>query len=371
MVHSSPSQATSRRQLVGLGALVGAGAVLLPGTAAAAPAPAGATSPDPGLPVLPVGADWQQVLAKTPQVQLEPGATYTLSATTELPDGCLIQGNGATVTTAADTFGALRISGRSDVILHGIRFLGRAENPVNSAPVFDHVALRISRSTNVQVHGCDFENWRGAGVVLTGSTADDYFAYRTTVQANRFHRCYFGVSVADRAEYGLLSDNVFTQCRLAIWNSAGNWAVTGNLASVCYAAYYSIASTSPYGSLVQDNWGHGSLVGNTFNHCTSGGSGRWSAHLPFPVGGVTRDPGSGVVVEGLLPPTFSGNTLWYSDVSATNLTGTRWLLSGSTFSNLTIRCLGVAPVHLLGTQSNGVANKPVLVGNVNDLHPWP
>lgn len=45
----------------------------------------------------------------------------------------------------------------------------------------------------------------------------------------------------------------------------------------------------------------------------------------------------------------------------------RWLLSGCTFSNLTIRCTGTAPVHLVGTQANGAANLPALVGNVKDL----
>lgn len=91
----------------------------------------------------------------------------------------------------------------------------------------------------------------------------------------------------------------------------------------------------------------------------------------IPVGGVDRDPGRGVTIEGLLPPTFTGNTLWYTDVRASRLVGTRWLLSGCTFSNLTITGDGAVPVHLVGTQANGAANLPRLVGNVVDLLPWP
>ncbi|MFF0122371.1 right-handed parallel beta-helix repeat-containing protein [Micromonospora arida] len=350
-----------RRAVTLAGAAGALAAVVPPGRADAAIA---STS----LPVLDVADDWNTALARTPQVQLTPGATYTLPATVALPDRCLIVGNGATVTVPTDQAGALSIVGRNNVSVSGVHFLGRQTSPVDSAPQFAHVGVRISRSNNVRILDCDFTNWRGAGLAVTGSAADDYFGYRLKVSGNAFHRCYFGVSLADRSEYSQLTANSFTSCRLAIWNSSGNWTINGNVVVGCYGAYYSFAQTSPYGSLASDNWGHGSLTGNTINHCNGGVPVRWSSALSFPIGGVGRNPGTGVVVDGVLPPTFTGNTLWYSDIRATNLQGTRWMLSGCTLSNLTVSCTGTAPVHLLGNQANS-GGLPVLQGNVKDLLP--
>ncbi|MEW1862612.1 right-handed parallel beta-helix repeat-containing protein [Streptomyces sp. NPDC088194] len=365
MSRSDASAPSRRRALTGLG--LAAGAAL---TTTLATTPARATTPATptgALPVLQPGDDWAAVLAATPQVQLLPGATYTLAAAVALPDGCHIQGNGATVTVADDTTGALTATGRSTITVTGVRFLGRAGNPLDTAPSFHHVAVALTRSTDVRITDCDFTNWRGAGVTVNGSSADDYFAYRVKLTGNAFLNCYFGVSAADRSEYSQLTANSFAYCRLAIWNSSGNWTIHGNSVVGCYGAYYSIARTSPYGALTSDNWAHGSLTGNTFNHSNGGAGELWNAGTAFPIGGTSQDPGSGVVVSGVLPPTFTGNTLWYSDVSATDLAGTRWLLSGNTFSNLTITCTGTTPVALAGTQSNGAANAPTLAGNVKDL----
>ncbi|WP_107704508.1 right-handed parallel beta-helix repeat-containing protein [Nocardioides allogilvus] len=361
---------TRRGALTGLGA-AGLGLAGLAATAQPAVADSSGRS---GLPVLaPVdGNDWTALLAETPRVQLVPGATYVLDRTADLPDECLIEGNGAIVTVAGGAIGALAATSRRNVTIRGVRFLGQDGEVVNAPAEFGHVGLRLTRCTNVRVLDCDFQRWRGAGVVVTGAAADNYFDYRVKLQGNSFERCYIGVSLADRSEYSLLSDNHFSYCRLGIWSSSGNWTVTGNVLQNCYGAYYAIAATSPYGALAADNWNHGSVVGNTFNHSNgSGGSVRWTTNLAFPVGGVDRDPGRGVTIEGLLPPTFTGNTLWYTDVRASRLVGTRWLLSGCTFSNLTITGDGAVPVHLVGTQANGAANLPRLVGNVVDLLPWP
>ncbi|WP_326695387.1 right-handed parallel beta-helix repeat-containing protein [Streptomyces sp. NBC_01766] len=346
-----------------LAAVAAAGTV----TALAPATPASAATAATGLPVLAVGADWASVLAATPQVQLVPGATYTLSATVELPDGCRIVGNGATVTVTGDTIGALKATGRSNITLTGITFLGRTADPLGSAASFGHVGLRLDRCTNTRVLDCDFTHWRGAGIAVTGSASDDYFAYRSKLRGNTFDRCYFGVSIADRCEYSVLSDNTFTYCRLAIWNSSGNWTINDNSVMGCYGAYYSFARTSPYGSLTSDNWNHGALSGNTFNHSNGGAKALWSANAAFPVGGSALDPGSGIVVNGLLPPTFTGNTLWYTDIRATDLAGTGWLLSGCTLSNLTVTCTGTAPVRVVGTQCNGAADAPVFSGRVTDV----
>lgn len=73
------------------------------------------------------------------------------------------------------------------------------------------------------------------------------------------------------------------------------------------------------------------------------------------------------MLEGVLPPTFSANTLWYTDVTARGLLADVWYLTGCALTDLRITQDGGAPVRLLGHQANaGAAHAPVLVGDVRD-----
>lgn len=354
-----PSSFVGRRSI-----LTGAGVAGLGAIAGVALAPAAhAATGDVALPVLSPGDDWATTLALTAQVQLVAGATYTLTESVNLPNNALIEGNGATVTVISDDTAAFVATSKSNITVRGVTFQGRSQDPINRAANFAHTAIRLTRCTGFRVTDCNFNFWLGAGVVVTGSTGDDYFAYRGHVQGNNFVRCYFGVSFTDRAEYCSLSENIFTANRLAIWNSSGNLTATSNVAVNCYGAYYAYSKTSPYGAQASDNWNHGALSGNTFNHSNGGGGVRWTSNVAFPIGGTVLDPGTGVVVDGLLPPTFTGNTLWYSNVKATNHSANQWLLTGCALSNLSVSASG-NPIKILGFQSNGTSNAPVLSGNV-------
>ncbi|WP_119724700.1 hypothetical protein [Brachybacterium endophyticum] len=283
-----PFTAPVRRHLAGA-ALAGAGALVL---ASAGPAGAEDRQTDGGsaLPVLHPDEDWSRMLARSPRVQLVPGAVYTLAAPVHLPDGARIQGNGAVLTTADTTSGALVVDGARDVTISDVRCLGEGAGSADPGRIDvpfarDHVAVRIDRSSNVRVLDCDLIGWRGAGIVLTGSTEDDYFSYGNHIAGCRFARCYLGLSAADRAEFSQLERCFFTACRLAVWQSAGNWTLSGCIMVGCHGSYYSIAASSPYGEADSDNWNHGTLVGCTMNHANSGAKETWSAHLEMPIGG--------------------------------------------------------------------------------------
>lgn len=71
-----------------------------------------------------------------------------------------------------------------------------------------------------------------------------------------------------------------------------------------------------------------SVTGNIFNHANGGGGTQWTVGAAFPIGGTAVDPGPGVVLDGLYPPSFTGNSLWYCNITARDLMGDRWLLSG-------------------------------------------
>lgn len=356
--------------LAGLGAAgIGLAAAVAPGSGAhAAPPPR-------GLPLLRPGDDWAAVLSRTPQVQLVPGATYVLEEPVALPTGTVLEGSGALVVPSSPEHGLFEVEGSSDITLRGLRLHGAEgyDPAAGSPPPIDrplapsHTALRAHRARNLRVLDCDLLGWRGAGIAATGDVADDYFSYGLQIHGCRFEACHIGLSAADRCEYSLLSSSVFTTCRLAVWNSAGNWTLSGNTVVGCYGAYYSIGETSPFGELSSDNWGHGAITGCTMNHSVGGTPRRWTRHLALKIGGVERDPGPGVVIEGVLPPTFSANTLWYTDVTARDLPANVWNLTGCALSDLRITQDGGAPVRLIGHQGNaGDPHAPVLVGDVAD-----
>ncbi|MGP9842915.1 right-handed parallel beta-helix repeat-containing protein [Brachybacterium sp. 107] len=354
--------------LTGLGAAgLGLAAALTPSAAVAGPPDPRRTDSSETLPVLAADADWAEVLATTPQIQLDPAQRYVLDAPVELPSGTVIEGHGATVSVSSTGHGAFVIDQAENVTIRGVRLLG-TESPALDVPlVVEHTAIRARRARNLRVIDCDLIGWQGAGIAATGDAADDYFSYGLQITGNRVEDCYLGISTADRCEYSVLAANVFTTCRLAIWNSAGNWNLTGNVIVGCYGAYYSIAATSAFGDHATDNWNHGSVTGCTMNHANGGSPRRWTAELAFPIGDTVRDPGPGVVLEGVLPPTFTGNTLWYTDVTARDLPASVWTLTGCTLSDLRITQDGGAPVRLVGHQSHaGEEHAPVLVGDAAD-----
>lgn len=357
-----PTSFMGRRGLLTTAGAAGLGAL----ASVTLPPAAQAAVGDSALPVLSPSDDWAATLAATPQVQLVAGASYTLMAPVELPNNTLIEGNGAIISVASDAMAAFTATSKTGIAIRGLTLQGRTEDPLNQSANFAHTAIRLTRCTSFRITDCDFNFWLGAGVVVTGSTGDDYFAYRGHIQGNNFVRCYFGVSFTDRAEYCSLSENIFTANRLAIWNSSGNLTVTSNIVVNCYGAYYAYSKTSPYGVQTSDNWNHGALSGNTLNHSNGSGGARWTSNTAFPIGGASVDPGSGVVVDGLLPPTFTGNTLWYTNIKANNHGANQWLLTGCALSNLSISATG-NPVKILGFQSNGANNAPVLSGNVQHV----
>ncbi|UVY83709.1 hypothetical protein NLU66_16075 [Brachybacterium sp. NBEC-018] len=369
-----PHRAVPRSaMLAGLGAAgLGLAASLAPGDGLpAAHAEPAAT----GLPVLHPGDDWEAVLAATPQVQLEAGARYELPAAVTLPSGTLVEGNGAVLVPSSREHGLFTLDRAADVTLRGLRLhgvpgldaegaLAEIDVPLETA----HTAIRSHRARNLRVTDCDLVGWRGAGIAATGDAGDDVFSYGLQITGCRFEACTIGLSAADRSEYSLLASSVLTSCRLGVWCSSGNWTLTGTVIVGCHGALYSIAAPGPFGEASKDNWGHGSVTGCTLNHASAGAARRWTRHLELPIGGTLRDPGSGVVLEGVLPPTFSANTLWYTDVTARGLLADVWYLTGCALSDLRITQDGGAPVRLLGHQANaGAAHAPVLVGDVRDV----
>lgn len=112
----------------------------------------------------------------------------------------------------------------------------------------------------------------------------------------------------------------------------------------------SFGKTSPFGLLTTDNWNHGSFTNNILNHSNSGGNNAWGS-TSFNIGGVMSDP-TGIVINNVLPPTFSGNTLYYTNLDFSGVTptstSTPWQINGCVFSQMTITASASGIITLVG-----------------------
>ncbi len=270
-----------------------------------------------------------------------------------LPSDVTITGNGATVITGNTSYKCFIIRDVKNVRLRDINFKGSPDEVVGKPLLTTHVAVHIQRSQDVAIDGCVFSNWQGAGIVAQGAQSGgiSYFDYRTTVTNNKFEQCFFGISIADRSEYGNFTGNILTSCRVGTWHTSGNWMINSNNYVSCGAPYLSIGKTSPFGSQSSDNWNHGSLVGNIMNHANSGGHKAWR-NTPFTVGGASINP-HGVVISHVLPPTFTGNTLYYTDLDFTDVmatsTNTPWHITGNVFAQMSIKANAANRIAMVGS----------------------
>lgn len=281
---------------------------------------------------------------------LQAGRTYTFSNVV-LPSNTTILGNGAFVIPGSTTNKCFLLTDVTNITLRDIYFKGQTAAAAGGALNTAHVAVHIQRSQNVIINGCSFINWLGAGIVSQGATTGiSYYNYRMIISNNKFDQCFFGISLADRSEYCMFSNNILSSCRVGTWHSSGNWNINGNTYVTCRAPYLSYAKTSPFGSLSSDNWNHGSFVGNIMNHSNSGGNSAWGA-ASFAIGGTASDP-TGVVINGVLPPTFTGNTLYYTNLDfsgvALAVASTPWQITGCVLSQMTVSSDSPGAIALVG-----------------------
>ena len=138
-------------------------------------------------PVLSPGDDWAATLAMTPQVQLVAGAAYTLDAHGGSAQQHLDRGQ------RRHHYRGNRVhrppslaTSKVGITIRGLTLQGRTADPINQPANFAHTAIRLIRCTSFRITDCDFNFWLGAGVVVTGSTSDDYFSYRGHIQGNNF-----------------------------------------------------------------------------------------------------------------------------------------------------------------------------------------
>ena len=280
-------------------------------------------------------------------ISLNPQVTYSFNGVV-LPSGTTLMGNGATITSPDTTkaifyAGDASSTGTSNIILEGIHFKGSSETPDNAASVATDVGVYLHASAKIKITNCRFDNFLGAGIAcdyFPSAPALDYHMQQNVISTNVFHYCYYGIAIWNRAEYGVFSSNIVSYCRVGIWSQSGNWAFTGNSIFKCRAGFVSTLNTNSLVTVAGINPQHGSLVGNIVNHCRCDQSCGW-ATSNYAIGTNSVDY-QGVTISGAsgcIPPTFTGNTLYYSDLKYTGSASSGiavWYVTGCVLSNMTI-----------------------------------
>lgn len=256
-------------------------------------------------------------------IYLQPGATYTVDDLV-LPAGTTINGMQATLSPSDSTHACILLhDGSDDVAIDRVRFLGQSASPNGTAYNKAHWAIKVSRAFRPCITRCTFANWAGGGIGMVGSAADDYKEYGANISDNEFNRCFIGFMRCGRYEFGRDSFNRHNNCRVGVWDEAGNWTTIGTKATSCRTPYVStnraIDFTAGGVNAFSSNSAHGTLVGIEGNHANDEGGSAWAANNAIPLmGGGTYTPPGGIVIDGVLPPTMTGLTLYYCDLTLLN-----------------------------------------------------
>ena len=301
--------------------------------------------------IKPGGSISAAVAAGYKTIFLDPDGTYICDDVV-LPARTTIIGRNAQVSPSDSTHACfLLIDGSDDVNITDVKLVGQAASPNNTPYAAAHWAIKISRAARPRVSGCHVKHFSGGGVGAVGLNGrTDYAAHIT---GNTFERCFFGGLFTAWYEYGQW-DNIVDSCRVGLMCESGNWTVRGKHTK-CRTPYLSAKRAVDFsaGGVVAavGNSEHGTISGLECNHANDSGASVWSSNSGIPlVGGGTYDAIPGVVFDEVLPPTMSGITLYYSDLTVLNrpVMATPSYFVGGSAAGCTISSDALGTLELVG-----------------------
>lgn len=310
-------------------------------------------------------------------VNLQPGKTYYWS-TVAITKPVILNGNNATVFLSGEgpvinvrpaefnSEVATNLSSYLPCIIRDVTFKGHSVPPDKSvdmsSKIFYDGAIYVNSVRGVAVDNCAFENFNGTAlwfdedVQVNGSQWDNFNSVRNC----RFKHCRHGVSNGGRAEYGIADANFFQQCQIAFNVCGGNWLRTSNHIVNTRCGYLHTDQNWYMGRTGNQNPAHGTFVGNSINHANDNSS-LWPQ-----VYRQSNNPSTNVNLAGFyfadtnaFPPNFSGNTMYFCDMSIVNfavLNSFKWSLTGCVFYNTAINVLNGrgTSMYIVGCTGNSV-----------------
>lgn len=252
------------------------------------------------------------------------------------------------------------------VTIKDVIFRGQSDDLGRLLPMTEqmvtHSAIWVDNARKVTIQGCSFQNWNGTAVWhqddFVGPATWSTFESQNLLTNCRFKTCRMGVSTGGRSEYGLIANNIFTDCQIAFNVVGGNWHRIGNVINDTRCAYLHVKNPWYLGRVGNQNSSISSFCFNICNHTTD--RSLWSTNFTLPDGTAIELGGFYFDDDTASPPTYTGNTHNYYDLKLINMVvenaahPTRWCITGCTFMNSSI---GVpeslaARVFLIGTSSN-------------------
>ncbi len=275
---------------------------------------------------------------KTPNVSIEikSNTPITIHSTIQVAKGVHLNGNNNRLIANKKDFPIFYLKqGANNCLFENLRIIGQKSSAVNKGFVKSNVGFKLNRAYKNVFKNIHFENFSGACITFQGSASDDVYTHRAMVLGCSFSNSFIGISHTDRYEYSIISNSFFSRCRVGIIGNSGNWNVTGNSFVTCSTPLLAINKITPYGTLSSDNWAHGVFASNKIEHSASGGGTRWTSNLNFTVGGTSFSQKGGIHIEGVIPPTMSANSFYFSNLTFKNpsTADNLFYINSSTFQN--------------------------------------
>nr|WRQ19842.1 MAG: IX protein [unidentified adenovirus] len=256
-------------------------------------------------------------------VYLEAGAIYDWSGI-KITKMISIYGRGAIVRLSGDgpiievTGGLNDTPSNIPMTIYDVNFDGNEvvdRNVQMSAAFLNRSAIWCTNAWKSSIINCTFSNFNGTAIWYRDNTLASTVGFQQEhlLLGCKFLKCRIGVSNSGRSEYSLANSNTFYDCCVCFNVIGGNWRRTANQIKYSKCAYLHVEAGMWYEGSNKQNAAHGSFTSNTLNHCDDGC--KWPAVFTLadgrPIGRL-----SGMYFDSSVsyPPTFTGNTLWYSGI---------------------------------------------------------
>lgn len=176
-----------------------------------------------------------------------------------------------------------------------------------------HSAIWFTNAWKSSIINCSFFNFNGTALWYRDDALYTFWSQQHMVLGCKFQLCRICISNSGRSEYSLANSNSFFDCCVCFNVVGGNWRRSGNNISTCKCAYLHVEAGMWYEGSNKLNTAHGAFTDNTLNHCDQGS--LWPAAWALADGRqITRISGMYFDSSVSCPPTFTGNTLWYSSI---------------------------------------------------------
>jgi hypothetical protein len=296
-------------------------------------------------------------------IRLNPNYNYQMYNIT-IPDGVVIYGENAKIKSLGRDksifyIGRPEINATLHVKLFDIQFEGVSDVVNNLACINKDRGVEVCRAMDVTVNRCSFKYFLGCGLLAYDYPGGLHHSQLNDFSDNTFEWCYFALMGGATSEFTICARNKFKLCRVAIWNQGGNWQYTDNMITYCRSAFISTGASNPVLSASTVNLGHGQVSGCIINHDGVGQTPAWS-DANYQINGVDYE---GIFVDGAnsnIPPLFTGNTLYYTNIVYVNSAASgmdKWKLTGCVFSLNILECDTLGKLALVGCSEVSTVTK--------------